>query len=290
MVRKKSLSELEKAEIKLQSLLEKRDALNDEGRVLRQERDLVHEKKRELSGRFRELKGQRSALVAEARAHRARRDAFQQKAKALIEMRRRLRTKMGGSLGEELRRAKREVAAMELRQQTATLTLAEENELLDDLKARLRQMRELEGLKKEQDGVFKEVQDVDASITELFAHADREHKAAVEASDKARAFDEELDALVASITTLGQEGDQKHEAYLDAKAKADEIHAKVLEMREKVLSERTTKRAEAREARDLIRAQNRAVRAALLDEKKLEASADEALQALLRKGRVEIGR
>ena len=124
----------------------------------------------------------------------------------------------------------------------------------------------------------------------LFAHADREHKAAVEASDKARAFDEELDALVASITTLGQEGDQKHEAYLDAKAKADEIHAKVVEMREKVLSERTTKRAEAREARDLIRAQNRAVRAALLDEKKLEASADEALQALLRKGRVEIGR
>src|SRR5256885_9823962 len=37
MVRKKTLSELDQAEIKLQSLLEKRDALNQEAALLRQE-------------------------------------------------------------------------------------------------------------------------------------------------------------------------------------------------------------------------------------------------------------
>jgi len=53
MVRKKTLSELEQAEIKLQSLFEKRDALNQEAQLLRQERDLVHEKKREAGAKLR---------------------------------------------------------------------------------------------------------------------------------------------------------------------------------------------------------------------------------------------
>ena len=68
------------------------------------------------------------------------------------------------------------------------------------------------------------------------------------------------------------------------------MHAKVVAMREKVLSSRESARAERREARELLRAQNRSVRHALLDPKKLEESADQALQALLKKGRVEIGR
>src|SRR5207302_491842 len=75
-----------------------------------------------------------------------------------------------------------------------------------------------------------------------------------------------------------------------AREKADEVHAKAVEMREKVLSIKGAKRAEARESRDLLRQQNRSVRAALLDEKKLEASADAALKALFEKGKVEIGR
>ncbi|TLZ81986.1 MAG: hypothetical protein E6K11_02025 [Methanobacteriota archaeon] len=61
-------------------------------------------------------------------------------------------------------------------------------------------------------------------------------------------------------------------------------------MREKVLSIKGAKRTEAREARTLLRQQNRAVRDALLDERKLEATADAALKALLEKGKVEIGR
>jgi hypothetical protein len=86
------------------------------------------------------------------------------------------------------------------------------------------------------------------------------------------------------------EGNEKHAAYLTARDKADEVHAKLVEMREKVLSIRGAKRTEAREGRTLLRQQNRSVRDALLDEKKLEATADAALKALLEKGKVEIGR
>lgn len=288
MVRKKVLSELEKAEIKLQSLIEKRTMLNEEANVLRQERDLIHAKKREVGAELRELKAERSALIAQARVHREKRDEFQAKAKSLIEIKRKLRSRAHTSVGEEVRALRRQIKEMELRQQTASLTLSEENKLLGALKARMAQLKELEALKAEEDKVAKEVKDLDAEITFLFAQADREHEAAKALSDRARGLDEKIDEFATTVGTLAQEGDTKHEAYLEARAKADEVHAQIVEMREKVLSVRTARRAEQKEARDLLRQQNIAVRRALLDEKKLEESADEALKRLLQRGRVEI--
>ena len=290
MVRKKTLSELEQAEIKLQSLFEKRDALNQEAQLLRQERDLVHEKKREAGAKLRELKDRRASFAGDARRHRERRDELQAKAKALIEMKRKLRGSGHSDVGAELRTLRRRVSQMEMRQQTASLTLSQENELLDDLKDSMKRLKQLEVLKADQDKIAKEIEDVDSGITDLFRAADQEHEAAVGLSDKARAVHQETLGLVHQISALILEGNEKHEAHLAARAKADEVHAKLVEMREKVLSIKGAKRTEVREARTLLRQQNRAVRDALLDEKKLEATADAALRALLEKGKVEIGR
>ena len=288
MVRKKTLSELQQAEIKLESLLEKRDALNQEAQLARQERDMVHEKKRELSAKLREIKDRRGALAADARAHRAKRDDYQAKAKALIELKRKLRSQSGASASEELRSLKRQTQAMELKQQTVSLTLAEENELIDEIKGHMKRLKELELLKGEQDQITKEVRDMDGTITDLFAQADAEHKLASDLSVRARAAHEETLEVVQAISALNVEGNGKHEAYLEARAKADEVHAKVVEMRDRVLFIRGAHRAEQREARDLLRNQNRSVRRALYDEKKLEEAADQAVKALLQKGRVEI--
>lgn len=290
MVRKKTVSELEQAEIRLQSLLEKRDALNREAQLLRQERDLVHERKRELGPKLRELKDRRAALAAEARAHRTKRDELQAKAKSLIELKRKMRGSTSADVGAELRAMKKRVAQMEMRQQTASLTLSEENELLDELKQSMKRLKLLESLKGDQDKISKEIRDIDAGITELFQAAEKEHQAAMDLSAQARAVHEETIGLVQQMSTLILEGNEKHAGYLEAKTKADEVHAKVVEMREKVLSIRGARRAEEREAREALRRQNREVRRTLLDPKKLEDSADQALKALLEKGRVEIGR
>ena len=288
MVRKKTLSELQQADIKLESLLQKRDALNQEATLARQERDMVHEKKREMSAKLREVKDRRGALAAEARAHRAKRDEYQAKAKALIELKRKVRSTGGASASEELRSLKRQTQAMELKQQTASLSLAEENDLIDEIKVHMKRVKELEVLKHEQDQITQEVRDLDGTITELFAKADAEHKVASELSARAQAVHQESLELVQSISALIVEGDAKHAAYLEGRAKADETHAKVVEMREKVLSIRGTQRAEQRESREALRDQNRSVRRALYDEKKLEEAADAAVKALLQKGRVEI--
>lgn len=290
MVRKKTASELDLAEIKLESLLERRDLLNAEAQQMRQERDLVHEKKREVAERLRSLRDRRATFAADARAHRQARDELQAKAKALIELKRKSRTDGRSDVGAELRALTRQVSQMEMRQQTASLSLSAENELIDKLKDSMKRLKILQGLRSEQDKISKEVRDLDSSITDLFQAAEKEHAAAVALSAKARAVHEEMEGPSREIAALGLEGNEKHEAYLAARAKADEIHAKVVEMREKVLSIKGAKRAEAREANDMLRQQNRSVRAALLDEKKLEDSADAALRALLEKGRVEIGR
>ncbi|HWM53397.1 MAG TPA: hypothetical protein VNP71_09585 [Thermoplasmata archaeon] len=290
MVRKKTLSELDQAEIKLQSLFERRDALNQEAQLLRQERDFVHEKKREIGAKLRALKDRRASFAGEARKHREKRDELQAKAKALIEMKRKLRGSGTADVGTELRSLKRRVSQMEMRQQTASLTLSAENELLVELKGSMKRLKQLESLKADQDKITKEIKDIDSGITEFFEAAEKEHEAAVELSEKARSVHEETVEIVHQIAALIHDGNEKHEAFLAARGKADEVHAKVVEMREKVLSIKGAKRSEARESRTLLRQQNRAVRDALLDEKKLEASADAALKALLEKGKVEIGR
>jgi uncharacterized coiled-coil DUF342 family protein len=290
MVRKKTTSELEQAEIKLESLLQKRDVLNAEAQQMRQERDLVHEKKREVGEKLRSLKDRRASFAADARGHREKRDGLQSKAKALIELKRKLRTSGHTDVGAELRTLTKRVSLMEMRQQTASLTVSKENELIDELKESMKRLKVLQGLKSDQDKITKEVRDLDGGITEFFEAAEKEHEAAVALSGKARAVHEETVGLSREIAALVSEGNEKHEGYLAARGKADEVHAKVVEMREKVLSIKGAKRAEVRESRDLLRQQNRSVRAALLDEKKLEASADAALKALLENGKVEIGR
>src|SRR2546422_852138 len=274
----------------LQSLFEKRDALNQEAQLLRQERDLVHEKKREIGAKLRALKDRRASFAGEARKHREKRDDLQAKAKALIEMKRKLRGSGTADVGTELRSLKRRVSQMEMRQQTASLTLSAENELLVELKGSMKRLKQLETLKADQDKIAKEIKDIDSGITEFFEAAEKEHEAAVALSEKARSVHEETVEIVHQIAALIHDGNEKHEAFLAARGKADEVHVKVVEMRERVLSIKGAKRSEAREARTLLRQQNRSVRDALLDEKKLEASADAALKALLEKGKVEIGR
>ena len=205
-------------------------------------------------------------------------------------MKRKLRGSGHADVGVELRALKRRVSQLDMRQQTASLTLSAENELLGELKDSMKRLKQLEILKADQDKIAKEIRDIDSGITEFFQAAEKEHEAAIALSEKARSVHEETVGIVHQISALIHDGNEKHEAFLAARDKADEVHAKVVEMREKVLSIRGAKRSEAREARTMLREQNRAVRDALLDEKKLDASADAALKALLEKGRVEIGR
>ena len=288
MVRKKVPTELEKAEIKLRDLMDKRDMLNEEANIHRHERDQLHEQKRGLAADLRKLKDERGAFVEEMRAHKAKRNEYQAKAKHLIDLRRQMRGKVKGGVRSDLTTLRREIARIEMDQQTRPMKLSEENELLDDLKAKVREARELEKIKGEEDVVRKDVKELDAKIDELFHRADEEHAHVVALSEKANALHEQVTQLVLNMAVLISEANKKHEEYLEVRAKADEMHQKVMEMRGKVLTTREVARSEQREARQILKDQRRHVREALYDEKKLDEFANKAVEALLKKGRVEI--
>ena len=288
MVRRKSRSELELAEIKLQSLRERRDAANAEAAAARQERDLLHARRKELQARVRELRDRRNEFAGEARAHRDVRNRLQSEAKGLIELKRESRGRVWASVAADLERLRSEALTLEMRQQTETLTLTEENELLDELKSTMRRVRELEGLKVEQDGAVAEIRELDAAIDERFRLAEEEHQLAVSLAAKADALHAEIQELAPQIATTGAEAGKKHEEFLAHRAKADELHASALGMREHVIAIRGEARAEQHEARRAIKDQSLAVQRALLDTRKLDDAAERAVQTILRGGRVEI--
>ena len=288
MVRRKEKSELDTAEIKLENLIQKRDALNSEASVFREERDLLNKQKKELVEQMRALRDERDRLVREMRGHRDKRNEFQRKARELIELKRKVRGQVRTSISGEVDRLRKEVKGMEMRQQTSSLKLEEENALLDDLREKLKELKALEGLRSEQDKIGHEVRDLDASITDLFRAADKEHELVVKLSNDAKERHEKVVGLVTQISGLSGEADKKHEEFLKIRARADEFHQKATEMREKVLTIRNTQRSEIREARNLLRQQNLTVRKTLLDDRRLDQAAEAALQVLLKKGRVEM--
>jgi uncharacterized coiled-coil DUF342 family protein len=288
MVRKKVPTELDRAEIKLRTLMDRRDALNEDAHLIRQERDQLHEQKHGLSDEMRKLKDERDAFVRQMRSHKNVRNDLQDKARKLIDLRRKFRGKGRGNVAGELAALKKDVARMDFEQQTVPMKLSEENELLEDLKTKIHQMRELEKMKGEQDAVTKEVREIDGTIDDLFKKADSEHAHVIAFSNKANEIHDKVTELVKNVAVLSAEANKKHEAYLDVRGRADEVHKQVMEMREKVLSVRDAERAEAREARQILKEHRQNVRRELYDEKKLDEFADQAVQALLKKGKVEI--
>lgn len=288
MVRKKEKTELDKAEIKLRSLLEQRDVWNEQARVLRQERDMLNDKRKSVVDEMHHVKDDRERFVQEMRSHRDKRNAMHQRARSLIEQKRSRRGQLKRGVGGDLGRLRKAIEDMDRRQQTTTMTLAEENELIDEIRKAVREVRTLEREKGEQEQVFKDVKDLDAAIDDLMGKADEEHAEVVALSGKAQEAHDRVTQLVRDISVLIAEANKKHEEFVAMREKADKYHEASLEMRDKVLAERKASRAEEFETRDALRAQKQKVRAQFQDKKKLDEAADRAFEALLKEGKLEL--
>ncbi|MCK4366790.1 MAG: hypothetical protein KAW84_02445 [Thermoplasmata archaeon] len=287
MVRKKSKSELNVAEIKYRSLLDRRDELNAEASVPRDERDTLNKQKRELIDKMQELKKKRDSLVAEMRKHKSKRNELQKRAKELIGLRRGKRRDFKTSLPLEIDNMRLEIHELQMKQETTSLTVRKENELIEGVREKRKELDEFEAMYEEQKKLILEMEGVDDTITEFFKKADEEHELVVKLSNEAQGIHETIVVQIKEISHLIAESDKKHQEFLKVREKADYYHNRAQEMRQKILSIRKEKRKEMAEARKEIRDQNIAARKALFDEKKLDEDAERALETLLKKGKVE---
>jgi uncharacterized coiled-coil DUF342 family protein len=284
----KKISELQSAELKLRALLNKRDEINEQAFVLRSERDSLNEKKRELQQRLREVRDKRDALVAQMRVHKAKRDELQKKAKELIAYKKGTRGRPLGDLKGEIRAASADAKMMELQQQTVPMSLPKERELLEKIKAKLTEVDRFKKLLAEEEKVQKEVRGVDQNIDTLFKFADKEHELVVKFSEESQKHHDENNAIMKDIAALAAAADKKHEDFIKLKEDADAVHQKAQDLRGKVIEIKGEKRADRQAEREAIRTVNQATRKALDDKDKKDKAAEDALQTLLKKGKVQI--
>ncbi len=177
---------------------------------------------------------------------------------------------------------------MELRQQTVPLSIPKERELLDELKKKVAEIERMKKVLAEQNKIAKEVHDMDRSIDALFRQADKEHDEVVRLSEAQHKAHEEASSLYKETTSLSAAANKKHTDFMKLREEADAAHQKASEMRDKIMEFRKEKRMEWIEEKNAIRDVNTAVRRALDDQSKKDKAADEALQMLLKKGKVEI--
>lgn len=276
------------AEREFRKLIEKRNELNDEARQARDERDALNEQKKNLVSEMRRLQTERDSKNAEAREWKEKRNEFQRQAKSLIENKRKMRKENAPGNAGTIRALENEIRAMERMQQTTVLTVAKENDLLDKMRAKMKELEQAKLVYSEEAKLLSDVKDIDAKIDELFRSADEAHKKVVELSNQGQSLHDQIGPVLEQLKFLDAKSDEKHQSYIALRKEADENHAKAMVLREQVEKLREERRKIYGERKTEVRDANKQAQEALFDEAKLEDKADDAMKALLAGGKISL--
>ena len=282
--------EVDSAERRYQETIERRDEQNVRATALKSERDSIHQQRRDLVEAMKALKAERDALVAEMRRHKERRGEFQAKAKALLERKRAFARRVDRELPGTVESLRIEIAELEMQHQTEPSSIEEEREILDKIRAKTKQLKELQSRAGEQEDLTLQAGSLEGMIDEAFKRAEEEHQEVVRLNEEAQKVHEKVVAHIEEVNHLIAEGDKKHKEALEARALADKYHQKAVEMRDKVMVLRRAAREERDQERREVEEQNRAVRDRFESEEAKTAAEDEVLKVLKEKGRVSIKR
>ena len=287
--RKEIRKEMEDAEKKYQGYLERRNEFNDKARVMREERDLLHEKRKEVMTRVNALREKKNKALNELRKHKERRNALHKRAHELIDLKRAKRgLKRRDSISMELGSLKDHLRKLEYRQETTPLSLEKERDIIDEIRKGYKVLKELEKECAEVEEVNEEIKTLNGQLDNLFKEADTEHELVVKYYESSREFQEKMDGIIKEVSHLITEADKKHEAFLEFRKKGDEFHQKAMEMRNHLNDIRKENRARYLEIKRLITEQNKAARQAVADKKKLKQKYEEAYDKLKSKKKISL--
>ena len=173
--KKKELEELRNAEKKYQSIIEKRNELNNMGKLLRDERDMINDKRKELKDDMQRYKKERDELVTEMKKHKELRNQYQQQAKTLIATKQKKRGDVIKNLPIRAEELKADIQILEYSQETTPMSPQKENDLIDKIKHKRVELQNVQKELSKQQIIQTDLSDTDKAITELFQKADEEH-------------------------------------------------------------------------------------------------------------------
>jgi len=272
--------QMKNAEKKYQSLIEKRNELNDIAKLVREERDMLNEKRKEIVEQMKKNKEKRDGLVSEMRQHKEMRNKFQQQAKELIKAKQKRRGDVIRNLPLRIEELKADVQMLEYKQETVPMNTRKENELIDQIKTKRGEYNKGKKQLEKQQLIETDLSDTDTSITELFKKADEEHEKVQKYYNESQKKHEDYMKLVREISASINESNKKHQKYVEIREEAQKHHEKAMEMLSKIMSVKKERRKHWQESKEILRNQNIKAQKELFDKEKLADAADESVDAL----------
>lgn len=278
--KKEQQEQMKNAEKKYQSLIEKRNELNDIAKLFRDERDMLNDKRKEIIVQMKENKEDRDKLVSEMRRHKEIRNKLQQEAKELIKSKQKKRGDVIRNLPLRIEELKADVQMLEYKQETVPMNTKDENDLIDQIKIKRREFNRGKNQLEKQQLIETDLSDTDTAITELFKKADEEHEMVQKYYNESQKKHEEYSKYVTEISTSINESNKKHKKYIEIKDEAQRHHEKALEMLSKIMSVKKEKRKHWQEAKEILQKQNIKAQKEVFNKEKLAEIAEESVSDL----------
>lgn len=287
-IKKKEVEQLKDAEKKYQAYIAKRNELNDMAKIIREERDMIHNSRKDLKETIDKVKKERDELVSMMRQHKELRNKLQEEAKKLIEARRKKKGEVFKNLPLRVEELKADVQMLEYRQETVPMTPQEENELIEKIRDIRAEYKRTKNLMEKQKTVEIDISDKDKAIDELFKKADEAHKLVQKYYEENQKKHEKYMKLVNELSVSISEANKKHEQYLEIRAEAQKVHEKAFEMRSRIVAIKGERRKRWDEAKKAIKEQNIMARKAVMDKDKLSEIADKSVDALKKGEKIKL--
>ena len=279
-IKKKENEQLRDAEKKYQSYIAKRNEFNDMAKVLREERDMIHNSRKDLKEKIENVKKERDELVSKMKYHKEIRNKLQEEAKKLIEAKQKKKGGVFKNLPLRVEELKADVQMLEYRQETIPMSSAKENDLIDKIREKRKEFKRTQKQMEKQKTVEIDISDKDNAIDELFKKADEEHKFVKKYYDENQKKHEKYIKLVNELSVSISEANKKHDQYIEIRNESQKIHEKAFEMKSKIVGIKGERRKRWKEAKQAIKDQNVKARMATSDKGKLDKIADKSVDAL----------
>jgi uncharacterized coiled-coil DUF342 family protein len=279
--KKKDAEQLNNAEKKFQSYIERRNELNDYAKLLREERDMLNSKHSEIREQMKKLKDERDQFVKKMREHKEIRNKLQEEAKKLIAAKQKTKGEVYKNLPLRVEELKADVQMLEYRQETVPMSPQSENELIEKIRDKKKEFKDVKQQLDKQKVLEIEISDKDNAITELFKKADEQHIEVQKFYEESQKKHELYMKIVRELSITIAESNKKHEQYIETRNEAQKNHEKANEMRSKIIGIKGERRKRFADAKKAIKEQNlMAKNAVTMNKKQFDEYTDKTVDAL----------
>tara|TARA_B100000029_G_scaffold484776_1_gene537369 strand:- start:1014 stop:1898 length:885 start_codon:yes stop_codon:yes gene_type:complete len=287
----KEKSETQKAELKFQGFITKRDEYNEKGRQARDERDSLNKQRSKMTADILKLRDQMRENVSQKKKFIQKKTASQDKAKQLIALkqsRNKDKSNEKTSPRDTVQHLMNEIINLENRLETTEMEISKERVLVEKISILRRSLGEAQITLTKEETLYAEISEIDEKIDAEFKQADKHHKEIIKLAKENQKLYNSMKDLITEATHLSTEADKKHHEFLKIRQKADHQHKRAVEMRQKLKGKRHEAFLERKKARKVLKDHSKEIENKLHNQKKLDKIAEETLGMLLTGGKIDL--